>query len=104
MKSYHIFDLDNEYLILETLEYKERVFSKEIQRFKSLDKAEEYVRIIQEDGISTMNSGPSLSGAIPKSPPDGAGVAGIQTLLNLKGKAPDILRRKKPITSKKPKR
>ena len=96
MKSYHIFDLDNEYLILETLEYKERVFSKEIQRFKSLDKAEEYVRIIQEDGVPINAAGPSLSGAVPKSPADGPGVEGYPFLMSLKGKAPKILRRKKP--------
>lgn len=107
MKNFYIFQVDNEYLILEVLQYKDRYFSKEIQRYKSLDLAEKCVRMLYEEvgggGVPVNASGPSLSGAIPKSPGDGPGVEGYPYVMTF-GKKRDprekppryLFRRKKP--------
>lgn len=78
MKNFYIFQIDSEYLVLEVLQYKDRYFPKEIQRYKSLDLAEKCVRMLYEDAANAgaMTSGPSLSGAVPKSSGDGPGVEG----------------------------
>lgn len=50
MKNYYIFPRDNEYVILEVLQYKEMFFYKEKQRYKTLDLAEKYVTMMYEEG------------------------------------------------------
>jgi hypothetical protein len=88
MKSYHIFDIDGKYLVMEVLQYKEHYFPKPLKSFQSLDLAEKYVKLF-EDGIAANQSGPALSGA------DDSATKG-----NVKGFAfvMKLLKRKKPNT------
>jgi hypothetical protein len=93
MKQHHIIDAEDGYVLVETISYKDQVFSKVIGTYKTLDLAEKtrIISILYEDGVPVNAASSGHIAAIgigPDGEPPGK-TAAIKKLLR---------RRKKPLS------
>jgi len=100
MKTYHIFESDSKFIVLEVLQRNNRYFSKKVDEFLTLDLAVECATMLNEDGIAANASGGGLALGIGKSEGGTSNVDGRHGLLFFSKKmrkAKELLaRRKKP--------
>lgn len=103
MKTYHVFESDSKFIVLEVLQHNGRFFSKKVNEFLSLDLAQKCATMLNEDGVAggvPNTSGGGLALGIGKAEGGTSNVDGRHGLLifsKKKKKAKDMLaRRNKP--------
>lgn len=92
MKQFHIIESNKRYLVVEIFNYKEYRFSKVVNdTFKTIDAAEKYVIMLNEDAVPVMASSGIQSGGKPQ-------VATFDPIMKfkIKGAAKRLLRRRLP--------
>jgi len=90
MKQLHIVESAGKYLVVELFNYRKNYYSKiHAKPFNSIDAANQYVIMVNEDAVPAMASSGVQAGGKPQ-------VATFDPILKLKGVAKKILRRRHP--------
>jgi len=72
MKQHHIIDAADGYILVETISYKDKVFSKVIGTYKTLDLAEKFriISVLYEDGVPVNAASSGLVKGLGNGPQD----------------------------------